>query len=104
MSDATAHGRSWEPCGFRKQRALRVPSVSFWSQQRVGGYFGERQAERNNKTKKGEEKESYFVCVASFSFFFLLSFQAMNSREKEEKEGEEGLLRRRNEVKRGSET
>ena len=66
---------------------LRVPSVSFLVPAACRGLLWRK---KHNKTKKGEEKESYFVCVAS-----LFSFQAMNSREKEEreKEREEGLTK-----------
>jgi len=52
---------------FKPKRAFRVPSVSSWSQPRVGATYG--RAERNNKKteeKKKGRKRRAISCVPSY--------------------------------------
>ena len=65
VSNATAHGRSWEPCGFRKQRA-RAPSPfgEFSGPSSVSGATLERETQQDEE--RGGKGELFRVCCLSF--------------------------------------
>ena len=92
---ATAHGRSWEPCGFQTEKSLSSPFGEFLvpaaCRGLLTGELRETTRRRRRRRRRGGKGELFRVFPHfSLSLSLSLSFQAMNSREKEEERKERG--------------